>query len=378
MIRKIFVGMMIVFCLSSFVLAAPPAPAGNKVAKQPCLNPIDTVDWDFFTDDIIFGSYGSDGSSEANQSYFDPNNPAYKPGATPKDDGTMCECISHSGDAVAGFRMRMSEPIGFIEVVDRPKSFPCFQNTKQSSKGGIVKQTKWGNGSTQSASSQSDKGGGYRNAHFITYPVFATLNILMDKVCGSKGSIGLPFIGELEPEWYSDFIAVILHPLSLLFNNPIAQIACAYDCVKSTIDSPVNLMTWCTGCWGGIKNKSGRVDGANEIVEAAVLATRAISQMHRTLRLKQTIPFDTSVLPFVTMNAQSGTDIVCSPPYFPEIIKSQYFLNLSYPLAGNAFAIGEWPMEWENFKRIPAYPAKIFTVWRRKACCFNVTLGLEG
>jgi len=369
MIKRIFVSIMLLFCLSTSVLADPPAPNSNitsNIARKPCLNPFDTVDWDFFTDDLIFGSYGSDGSSEANQSYFDPNNPAYQPGATPKDDGTMCECFTHSGDAVAGFRMRISEPIGFIEVVDRPHYYPCFQGGKKDNntsiiEGGLVKQKHRGNGSTQSTSSQSDKSGGYRNVHYITYPVFATLNILMDKICGSKGGIGLPLIGELEPEWYSDFMAAILDPEALLFNNPLAQIACSYDCIKSTIDTPVNLLTWCAGCWGSMKTKSGRVEGSNEIVEAAVLATRAISIMHRTLRLKQTIPFDTSVLPFVTKNAQSGTDIVCNPPYFPEIIKSQYFLNLSYPVVSDVFGIGEWQMEWENFNKIPVYPEKLFT-----------------
>lgn len=338
--NKIYIILLSIFlCTNSCV-------GESDIGEQPCTNPFDTVDWDFFTDDMIIGSYGDDSS-----------------------DGSFCECFSSTGDTVAGFRMRISEPISFIEVVDTPYYFPCWQDSETSD---LAKQK--GRGIRTRQDNSGDKSGGYGIVHFITYPVFAVLNIVMDKICGSSGGIGIPFIGELEPEWYSDFMAVTLKPEVFLFNNPIAALACAYDCVTATADEPTNWMTWCLGCWGSMKGASGRSDGQNEIVDAALLVSRATSNMHRTFRLKQTIPVDMSNAPFMAMDTSDGDDVVCDPPYYPEIIKSQYFYNLSYPVVSDTFAIGEWQMLWQNFKKVPTYPEKIFTQWRRKACCFNILM----
>ena len=334
--------------LSAFLTLSTFTVDAMALGERPCLNPFSTIDWSFFFDDLIIGNYG-DGSG----------NP-------------VCACTGKEalggGEPFVGVKMRITEPIGFAELTDVPYYFPCFQKKSSS----IVKQKKRGF-SNGRATNENVSEINYRNGHFITYPVFAVLNLFLDQACISMGTIDLPFLGELEPEWFDDFLANMLHPENIMVSNPVAQMACLADCAASTMKHPLEQMTWCRGCWETQKNETGRAEGSQEIVDSAYMATNIIDWMHMSYRMTQGIPVPFSHLPLVDGKTGSASDIACGKrAYFPKIIKSQYFLQPAYPVSTGPISIGMTPIVWSNFKQVPTYSDRIFAIWKRKACCFAV------
>lgn len=310
------------------------------IGKKPCLDPFSTINWGFFFDDLLIGSYG-DGS----------HNP-------------ICLCSTTSdGIPDAGLKLRLTEPIGFIELVNSPGTFPCFM--EDSSKGGLAKIKLRGTSKH------------YRNGHYYQYPVFALLNLGLDQLCVAKDiPLDIPFIGELNPMWYDDFTAIIIHPDSQLVANPIASLACLWDCATSTAKHPTEFLSWCNGCWQTRKIGTGRPDeGGVSPEDDAALAMSILDFQHMGFMLPQTIEIPGPV-PFSGSGVlRSANDIACGKTinYFPKVIKSQYFLQISYPVVSEKIITpGESGIVWTNFKDVPTYQDRIFTLWRRKVCCVGV------
>ncbi len=311
------------------------------LGKKPCLDPFSTINWGFFFDDLLIGGYG-DGN----------HNP-------------VCLCSTTSdGVPDIGLKLRLTEPIGFIELVSEPGKFPCFM--KDSSKGGIAKLKKRGTPRT------------YRNGHYYQYPVFALLNFGLDQLCVAKNiPLDLPFIGELNPAWYDDFTAVMINPVALLVANPIGALACLWDCATATFKKPTEFLSWCNGCWQTRRIGTGRPMGENGPVDDAALAMSILDFQHMGYMLPQTIEIPgTSTVPFAGgATLSSANDLACGKTtnYFPKVIKNQYFLQISYPIVSDKIITpGESAMIWSNFKGVPTYQDRIFTVWRRKVCCVGV------
>ena len=304
---------------------------------RPCINPFKTIDWSYLFDGSTIGSFG-DTSSQP-----------------------FCLCDDDLAKTIiqgeAGIKMVIAEPIGFIEITNHYMHFPCISGRTQS--GSIVKQKGRGN-------SYGDNGV-YRNAHFISYAPFEILNMDLGD-CFSKSNFSIPFIGEIEPIWSGgDDIASILNPESLMINNPIALSMCGIDCI-----SPRDDLSWCNGCWHTMKNGTGRESGKNDMVESISLASRVLDNMHKTGRLKQTHPANTSSIFFAPSLPQGGSSLSCNPKRFFKIVKSQYAFNLAYPTVGKTFKYGTTPIKWENYKKHPLYQAQIYTVWRKRSCCMGI------
>lgn len=317
----------------------------QAVGKQPCLDPISTVDWRFFFDNLDIGTWG-DGYSNPFCACKDANYP----------DG--------------GIKLRFFEPIGFTETVNIPGYFPCFQKSSPS----IAKQKK--RGGAYKPSNIDNGVGTYRNGHFIFYPIFSVLNLFMDKLCVSRGSVALPFIGELEPQWFSDFTAASMRPDLALYGNPIAQASCVADCVASVARKPMDAMYWCNGCWDSAQNLSGRPAGRNEIRESAVLSVRMLQWMAMTARMRQTETLN-SQPPFLDAGA-SAEKIACGKPeYFPLLVKHAFALQPAYPVTSSSVRLGQNVLKWGNFKNVPNYPDRIFTVWRSRFCCIGIVHLIE-
>ena len=313
-----------------------------SLGEKPCTNPFSTINWAFMFDDMLIGSYG-DG-----------------------EGGAICSCSEADG-AVAndvGLKIRTTMPVGFIELVSEPFHFPCFEGDTR--KGGTAKFKKRGVPEE------------YRNGHYFQYPVFALLNIGLDQLCvDSEIPIDLPFIGELFPNWYDDFTAALMHPENILYSNPIAQTACLYDCVKSTLGTPSEYLSWCNGCWQGRILGTGRPVTENPVQDDAALAAAILDWNHMSYNMIQTISTPDN-MPYVSGGALYSTakTIACgsSINYFPKLIKNQYFLQISYPTAtDDIITLGSSSFNWGNFKQIVSYQDRIFTLWRRKVCCVGVS-----
>jgi len=311
----------------------------NAVGIRPCQNPFSTIDWSFFFDEFLIGTYGEGGK-----------NP-------------LCVCGANGAQPDIGIKMRITDMIGFAEITPTPFNFPCF--AKESTQ--ELKLSKKGN---KFANSNNDTGT-YLNAHFIPYPIFAMLNLFTNQSCLSISKIEMAFIGEIEPEWYNEFIASFMHPDNLLVSNPIAQIACLSDCVSSTFKKPNEALIWCRGCWHSQRAEDGRIEGKVGIVDAAELSVNMLDFMAMSFRSLQSIPI---------MNKPAGgnnpigstTALACGKRiYFPRIIKPAFFFQPAFPVVSHSVPIGYPPLLWSNFKTIPGYGSTVFAIWKRKICCFG-------
>lgn len=317
--------------LIGFFLCVFGLPLIASDCGAPGLNPICSIDWDYFADNIEL-------------------------------EFKSCTCKTPGNDIAtkAGFVMKLSEPIGMIDVTNKPWNFPTFDMDFDDSP-----DRKQGN----SHGTQSDPAdaNAFRYTHFIIYPVFALLNYEQDYVCFERfNAVNLAFLGEIRPDHNSDLIAAFMKPYELLFSNPVAQLACGVDCAASTFNNPLNTMPWCAGCWGGIGTGTGFVNGKNPTTEAALLATRLVDTMHYAYALTKT---SSAGLVF-TIGDGVLQDTTCKEAYFPQILKTQYALQLAYPTVWDAQPIGMHPIIWENFKNKPwTGDDFVFVLWRKREFC---------
>ena len=326
MIRKVLMTLISSFSIS---LAATP----------PCINPISTVDWSFFADTIEFKG--------------------------------NCVC-STSGAIKVGVKLQLAEPIAFIETPNKAWDFICFGSTRDK----FSVQKKDG--------TNLGKKGAKTNAHYIKYPVFGVLNITFDNLCTMHDlefDIIPTGLSEINPLLWDDELAMIAQPWILLFANPIAQVLCLADCVSSSVVFPSNVDTfetvrnglfYCAGCWGAIQPNTTTTRGKDSVVESALTAVKLIDLLHESLQLK--VYKEVSGLGWAS-NFSSGfpipSDVACQPKFFPVIVKSQYWLNLSYPVAWDAIPIGDFPPKWSWFKKYPSKEENIWTIWRIRNCCLG-------
>ena len=338
-LKKILTAVFIVFALQT---------PSKALGMHPCIEPFSTVDWGFFFDEFLIGSYG------------------YGHSVLP-----ICQCVIDNGGGQpdVGIKMRIVDMPGFAEVTPVPFYFPCFMENAPKSVSVKRRGNKFSNANNHT--------GTYLNAHFIQFPIFAVLNLFTNQACLAADKIDLPFIGEIEPEWYNEFMATYTHPENLLVSNPIAQLACAEDCVSSAFKKPNEALIWCRGCWNPQEAGDGRTEGRVGIMDAAGLTTSMLDYMAMTFRSAQSIPV--KVLPAgVHVKLESANAIACGTrKYFPRIIKDEWFYQPSYPIVSHPITIGYPPLLWTNFKTVPSYSSTIFALWKKKVCCFGVLHALH-
>ena len=310
----------------------------SKGATPPCINPISTVDWSFFADALEFKG--------------------------------VCTCATDAGVKV-GVKLQMAEPIAFIEVPQKAWDFLCFGSTRSK----FSLQKKDGNNLGNKVSKT--------NVHYIKYPVFGVLNIAFDNLCTTHDKefdIIPTGLSEINLLLWDDELAALSQPWKLLFANPIAQIICLADCIASSIipssnpglgETVRNNLFWCAGCWGTIMPDTTTSNGKLSITESALKAVKVIDLLHESLQLKvyKEVPTLSWALAFSSWGQPDN--VACVPKFFPIIVKSQYWLNLSYPVSWDAVPIGDFPPKWSWFKKYPSKEENVFTLWRIRTCCLG-------
>jgi conjugal transfer pilus assembly protein TraU len=201
------------------------------------------------------------------------------------------------------------------------------------------------------------------NVHYITYPVLNIMGVLMDWLCLEKsGADDVNFwFSELEASWMDTETQMLMHPEALVFANPIAQAACAADCVASSAGFPIDALFWCGGCQGSLYPFSGNVGSHVGGIQASLLTSqRILAKMHRVFR----------------ENITSGEAALCQPKISPVIKKSQYKTQMLFPKPqtsgdhacsplGRSSALWgaghAYPTDGEDFA---------YLLWRKRNCCF--------
>lgn len=189
----------------------------------------------------------------------------------------------------------------------------------------------------------------------------ASLGGMIASACKLEYSGGpnyaVEWMTELDPTWGDDELAFILGPESALFANPIAQTACAADCVSASAGSPSDLLFWCAGCQGSLYPLAGHTSEQTGGVMASTLLTeRLIAKMHRLGLALDTTGWECGNLPA------------------PLVKKSQYKTQITYPTPRNSgnvpFGASEVPTA--AGQEVP-YKGEDFgyVIWRQRRCCVS-------
>ena len=276
-----------------------------------------------------------------------------KGGPDPKTSPTTPLC--HCKGAEIGIPIAFWEPARLIDVTRIPY---CLVNM-----GGIqaAPPKVIGQGDVAQNMDDGTKQSFYQ-VHLYVYPVLYLLELLLDFVCLEQDKFDLVYMTELDPFWADDEKNAILNPEGILFGNPIAQAACAADCIAATAHLPMDTLFWCGGCLGSLYPFSGHVNETYGNVQTSTLvAMRFIAKLHRQGMMKR----------------YAGKDALCSPCLSPLLNKSHYRLQMTYPIpqTKECKTFGHTDVVWGSGKEFP-YKGEDFgyMLWRKRDCCLREKL----
>ena len=201
-------------------------------------------------------------------------------------------------------------------------------------------------------------------AHWYVDPILYYLEVVVDSPCLEPTGFDLAYLTEVDPTWNDDELTLLLNPETFLFGNPVAQAACAGDCVLSSAGFGSNVLFWCAGCQGSIYPFNGHVQAHTSLVQASSLVVqRMAAKLHREL----------------LMWGSMGADGMCG--YYPQPVmdKTQYKYHMLYPIpqtqqiAGKCCQpFGRTTALWGAGKSFP-YAGEDFAyqIFRKRNCCMG-------
>ena len=272
---------------------------------------------------------------------------------TPNPSLPICECpLSVPPFVQIGLSIGFWEPLRLVDVTKRPY---CFVNL-----GGLSIDLGIGSGpgAVRTAQGHSHESSWY--VHWYIYPLLYWLNILTDVVCLEQSSFDIAYITEVDPLWMDDDLTFILNPEAVLFGNPLAQAACAADCVTASTYLPLDALFWCAGCQGSMYPLDGRIGHHVGGVQSSMLAAERFTyKLHREGILWGSV----------------GMGALCALYPMPVILKSQYREQMTNPVPT---ASGPWGCTpygststlWEAGHEIPVSGEDFgYLIWRKRSCC---------
>lgn len=274
---------------------------------------------------------------------------------TPNKGAPLCTCPI----PLPPYR-RIGVPVSFWEparLVDVTRTPYCLVNM-----GGVslTNRGTQGHGSVANNHTNRQRNSFY-HVHWYIYPLIYWLELLTDFVCLEKASFDVAYMTELDPLWNDDETAFILNPEAVLFNNPIAQAACAADCITASSGFSFDHLFWCGGCQGSLYPFTGTVTAHVNGVQASLLLTqRLMAKLHRQGML----------------HGYTGIEGLCDKYPMPIIKKTQYKTQMVYPIpstsSGNCQPLGRSEALWAT-GREPPYQGEDFgyLIWRKRNCCLG-------
>ena len=310
------------------------APISHSKCVGRMLNPITDVCWKCLFPMTIAGVKIASGGPD-----------------TPTGRSPVCACVKPPLNVpVPGIPVSFWEPVRMVDVTRTPY---CLVNMGGISpmKSGIKNRGDIGQDDGDVSKSS------FYNVHWYIYPLIYWLELLMDFACLESASMDLAYLTELDPFWADDEKSAILNPEGILFGSPVAQTACLADALASTAHLPLDPLFWCAGSWGSLYPFAGTVrDHEGGIQASSLLAARFMAKLHRQLLLWGTV----------------GTKGLCGKYPMPLIKKSQYRLQVTYPIpqTGSCHPIGMNPVLFQAGKEYPYKGSDFgYLVFRKRECC---------
>ena len=175
------------------------------------------------------------------------------------------------------------EPARLVEVVKTPWYFPTIGATMNpgvllgAGLGGNSSQVEAGPGNTKPEIS-------FVNSHYFAFPVWAIIGLVVDSLCLEPGSgFDVLYLTEVDPLWSDDSLALYIAPETLLFANPLTEMACMADAAAVNVFTPLDPLFWCVGSGGYSYPMTGNVLDAKANDTASTAAARMIYKLSREL-----------------------------------------------------------------------------------------------
>jgi len=197
----------------------------------------------------------------------------------------------------------------------------------------------------------------FYHVHWYIYPLLAWVGLLTELACMQQEPFDLLYLTELDPLWQDDELAFLLNPEAALFANPVAQAACAADCVAATTGFPIDRLFWCAGCQGSMYPLGGSSSHHTGGVDTSLLLTqRMLAKLHRMLVARDT----------------STRAAMCATRAQPIVRKGQYKTQMLYPrpLTNDAQPLGRLSQPWGAGREYPVRGEDWgYLIFRRRLCC---------
>jgi conjugal transfer pilus assembly protein TraU len=252
-VRKIYFLLIIFFAsFSSY--------AGTTCVGQ-FMNPISDVCWDcafpikIWNKPIIKGSQGEDYTTAPNS--------------------LMCACAMPPR---TGFPVSFWE---FTRQVDVTKEAYCMVGLGTKMDLGVNSNMDGGRSNTD----PDNAGAVFRQVHLYVNPLLGLMGAVLDAKCLEPKGYTIPYTSELDGTWHNDEWARFMSPDAYLFNNIIAQLICAGDCIaaSSGLISISQTLFWCAGCNGSLYPLSGWDGAADGAIQGSSLfVQRLLTKAHRS------------------------------------------------------------------------------------------------
>lgn len=252
-----------------------------------------------------------------------------------------------------GLSVGFWEPVAMVDVTRTPFCLVNLGGTK------LSLGSSFNTGEVDNASSTN--GHSFYYVHWYIYPLLNWLKLIDDAACAQQGDLDLAYFSELDPTWKDDELNFLINPEAVLFGNPITQMACAADSVKSTFSLPIDALFWCAGAHGSMYPLDGWVQEHVSGVQASLLLTERVAfKLHRLGIIWDSEGVDGAALCFT----------------HPSLIlpKSRYRYQMVYPLPTTGrkgcHPFGAATFTWEAMHQYP-YKGEDFgyLIWKKRNCC---------
>ncbi|MFA0393498.1 TraU family protein [Vibrio sp. 10N.222.54.A1] len=287
----------------------------------------------------------------------------------------LCSCEDDLGIFVPGYTQGMYEPARLIELVRKPDCMMSLGGADLNLTSGRAQ------GNIGHNESQDGESLAFWHYHYYAYPLLLMLEMLVPSRCGDGYmSMDLLYLSELDPTWMDAELGFFANPEAAIFANPVSIAACVADNVAAATGKPLDELFWCAGAWGGLYPLTGFVQNKSSVPsKTSLLATRSVAALHRRLLARRTM----------------GEDALCEAPFFPTIPKTQYKMNMMYPIPergdtrtvsqeqadgsvtqssygeGGAHEIGTPAMLWGEWRNVPSKEDNVYLLWRYNDCCMT-------
>ena len=268
---------------------------------------------------------------------------------------------------IPGPRIEFPEPVGLIDYTQIPYKIHSLGISFK--EGGVGKYYRFSM-SRKSANKTTNHSAWI---HIVFLPFLSLAMGDNQALCFNKADVSIPYIAELDITYDGTLAGNAFPEIESMYSIPTI-FSSVVDCLASSTSDTASSgsfygksadfiragMYYSVGCWDMFP-MGGNTKNSSPIISAGVMSTYGLSVLHRTSSLLKT-----SSIPGLDGGLFPNSD--CNFKYSPILPKTQYFLNLAYPLGWKAIPWGMADGAWSQAKQYPGtLDVIVFWLWQRKS-----------